>query len=168
MKNERQINLFFIIILVIFNFWMIIYSKQPWIISSLNIFFHEAGHWIFVFFGQFIGVLGGTLGELLMPGIFVGYFWKQQNIPGQVFSLWWLSTALYSISIYVSDARAQKLELIGGPGGHDWFYLLGRLRLLGSDILIGRIFVFLAVVVTLYMAYLGYRYWQLGNGKISS
>jgi hypothetical protein len=147
---------------------MIIYSKQPWIISSLNIFFHEAGHWIFGLFGQFIGVLGGTLGELLMPGIFVGYFWKQQNIPGQVFSLWWLSTALYSISIYVSDARAQKLELIGGPGGHDWFYLLGRLRLLDSDILIGRIFVFLAVVVTLYIAFLGYRYWQIGNGKILS
>ena len=107
MKNERQINLFFIIILVIFNFWMIIYSKQPWIISSLNIFFHEAGHWIFGLFGQFIGVLGGTLGELLMPGIFVGYFWKQQNIPGQVFH-YGGSVQPYIVSVSMSLMREHK------------------------------------------------------------
>lgn len=168
MKKEVIINLFFIIVLVIFNLWMILTGARPWIISSLNIFFHEAGHWIFGLFGEFIGVLGGTLGELMMPAAFIVYFQMQQNIPGQAFTWWWLSTALYDISIYVSDARAQVLPLIGGPGGHDWFYLLGRLRLLDSDIFIGRIFVFLSLLVTCYIAWLGYRYWEMREGKIIS
>jgi|AntAceMinimDraft_6_1070360.scaffolds.fasta_scaffold17624_2 hypothetical protein len=161
MKNKRLAAVVCIVGLIIFNFWMIVTDAQPWVISSLNILFHEAGHLIFSLFGDFVGVLGGTLGELLMPGVFIRYFWIKKDVPGQAFSLWWLSTSLYHISIYVSDARTQQLELIGGPGGHDWFYILGRLRLLEFDIFIGRVFVFFATVVTFFVALLCYRYWQL-------
>ncbi|MCI5051389.1 MAG: hypothetical protein MRY57_03700 [Candidatus Pacebacteria bacterium] len=168
MKSERTLTLLGIGGLVLFNFWFLFTDAQPWIINSINILFHEAGHWIFFIFGQFLYVLGGTLGEILMPTIFIISFWMKDNIPGQAFSWWWLSTAFYSVSIYVSDARAQRLELIGGPGGHDWFYLLGQTRLLDYDIFIGRIFVFLSLLATLYVAWLGYRYWQLGKGKIIS
>lgn len=158
----------FIFGLVVFNLWMIFRSAQPWIISSLNIFFHEAGHWIFYIFGDFLHALGGTLGEIIMPSLFIFHFWRRQDLAGQAFGYWWLSTAFYSISIYASDARAQQLYLIGGPGGHDWFYMLGRLRLLDYDIFIGRIFILLALLATTYMAWLGYRYWQLQKGKIIS
>lgn len=168
MKNNYEITLVFIIGLIAFNLWMIFTAAQPWIISSLNIFFHEAGHWIFYIFGDFIHALGGTLGEIIMPSLFIFHFWMKRNLPGMIFGYWWLSTAFYSISIYASDARAMALPLIGGPGGHDWFYMLGRLRLLDYDILIGRIFVFFALLATAYMAWLGYRYWELGKGKIIS
>lgn len=166
MKNQYIVILFFLIGLIIFNMWMIITGAQPWIISSLNIFFHEAGHWVFGFFGEFIGVLGGTLGELFMPGIFIVYFWLQQDIAGKAFSSWWLSTSLYNISIYVSDAQLQKLDLIGGPGGHDWFYLLGRIRLLDYDIFFGKIFVLLSALVTCYIVVLVYQYWNAIREKI--
>lgn len=147
---------------------MILGGHQPWIINSLNIFFHEAGHWIFSIFGHFIMVLGGMLGEMMMPGLFIFYFWRQRNIPGQVFSWWWFSTALYDTSIYIADARARVLPLIGGQEGHDWAYLLGKTGLLKADIFISKIFIFAALCVTGYMVYLIYRYTQLQKGVIIS
>lgn len=168
-KNlNYYLTLTFLILLVCINIWMIVGAKQPWFISSLNIFFHEAGHWVFGIFGHVIGVLGGMLGELTMPSLFIAYFWLQKNVAGQVFSWWWLSTALYSTSIYIADARARDLYIIGGQGGHDWAYLLGRWGLLNQDIFISRIFIFLACIVTCYMAYLTYRYMQLQKGVIIS
>lgn len=161
MKNQTTIiTLIFLIFLVCFNLWIIVTDAQPFIVNALNILFHEAGHWIFSFFGRYIEVLGGTLGESLMPIIFVLYFLKNRNIPGQVFAWWWFSTALYDVSIYVADARARVLPLIGGQGGHDWAYLLGKTGLLESDIFISRIFVFAFLCVTVYMSMLIYRYYN--------
>lgn len=168
MKNNQQqtwLMIGFLSFLVVFNIWMITTGARPWIVSSLNILFHEAGHWIFGIFGRFIGVLGGTLGELLMPLMFFGYFHFKQQMDGKIFSLWWLTTALYNVSIYVADARAQVLPLIGGPGGHDWFYLLGRTRLLDHDIFISKLFIIIALCITVYMTILIHRYWKLSMSK---
>lgn len=168
-QQEMWITILFCIFLIIFNIWMIGFGKQPWVISSLNIFFHEAGHWIFSFFGRFIYVLGGTLGELLMPLLFYGYFNYHQRVPGQVFSLWWLTTALYDVAIYMADARARVLPLIGGdPAGHDWWYLLRTTGLLDYDIFLSRIVIICALSITAYMAVLTYRYYELSQGKIIS
>jgi hypothetical protein len=151
-----------------FNFWMVGTESQPIIVSSLNIFFHEAGHWIFSFFGRFIMVLGGTLGELIVPSLFVAYFSFHRKIPGQIFSWWWLTTALYSVSTYVADARARELYIIGGQEGHDWAYLLGTTGLLEYDIFISRILIVAVLCITLYMGILVYRYYGLYQGKILS
>lgn len=164
-NQEKWLIILFLSGLVIFNVWMISLGKQPWIISSLNIFFHEAGHWIFGIFGRFIGVLGGTLGELLMPSIFIVYFYAHRNIPGQVFGWWWLSTAFYSVAIYMADARAQVLPLIGGPGGHDWLYLLGTTGLLDCDTFLSKIVIIIALSISIYMIILIYRYYELTRGK---
>jgi len=164
---EKWLTIIFLSALVIFNIWMIGFGKQPWVISSLNIFFHEAGHWIFSFFGRFIMVLGGTIMELLIPGIFVVYFWGQRNIPGQVFSLWWLTTAMYDVAIYMADARSRVLPLIGGDSaGHDWWYLLRTAGLLEYDIFFSKLVIILALSVTVYMALLIHRYWELSHGRI--
>lgn len=169
MKNENYINLFFLIGLIVFNIWMIGTGSQPWIISSLNIFFHEAGHWIFSIFGRFIMVLGGTLGELLIPSLFLGYFSIHKQIPGQVFSLWWLTTALYDIAIYMADARARVLPLVGGDAAsHDWWYLLRTTDLLEYDVFLSRIVITVALLITVYMSILTYRYWELLKGRIIS
>jgi hypothetical protein len=162
MKNQENIiTLLFLIGLVIFNIWMIGTGSQPWIISSLNIFFHEAGHFIFSFFGHFIMVLGGTLGELLMPSSFLFYFWRHQRLPGQVFSLWWITTALYGIAIYMADARARVLPLVGGdPAGHDWWYLLRTTGLLDYDVTLSKVVIVIALSLTWYMIVLIHKYWE--------
>jgi hypothetical protein len=165
---EIWITIAFSFLLIIFNIWMIGTGSQPWIISSLNIFFHEAGHFIFSFFGRFIMVLGGTLGELLMPLIFVIYFSLHRRIAGVIFSLWWLTTALYSVAIYIGDARARTLTIIGGQEGHDWAYLLRTTGLLQYDIFISKLVIIIALSITAYMIVLLHRYYELSQGKIIS
>jgi len=169
LKQSLTYTIFVLLIfLILFNFWFLFTGAQPGIITSLNILFHEAGHWIFYIFGNFVYVLGGTLGEIIMPTIFIFHFWLRRDFAGMAFGYWWLSTAFYSISIYVADARAQVLPLIGGPGSHDWTYLLGRLCWLQYDLLIGKFFVILAFLATFALLWYTYRYWEVLQGKILS
>jgi len=147
---------------------MVIADNQYWIISNVNLIFHEAGHVVFSFFGSFMHALGGTVLELTIPTICYLYFRYREHIPGQVFSLWWLTTSLYGISIYMADARARVLPLLGGQEGHDWAYLLGRLGLLKQDLLLSRLFIVVALCIVVYMVILVHRYWELEKGRMVS
>jgi hypothetical protein len=40
---------------------------------------HEAGHLFFSWFGEFIGVIGGTVGQLFVPVAFTVYFFIQRE-----------------------------------------------------------------------------------------
>lgn len=164
-NNEQIITIIFLIFLVVVNIWMIGFGHQPWFISSLNIFFHEAGHIIFSIFGHILMVLGGTLMELVIPGLFLFYFHRKNQIPGMVFSLWWLSVAVYDVALYIGDARARMLPLIGGQEGHDWAYLLGHFGLRNFDTLFSRILIIISLCITLYMIFLIYKYYELSKGR---
>lgn len=135
--------LFFYMMNASFN----MYTKDTWsLIQHVNLIFHEAGHVIFFLFGNFIYILGGTLGEILIPLIIAGYFFIQKDAVGTGFGLWWLSTALWSVSIYARDARTQALPLLGGDNvGHDWTNMLLDLGLLRYDQIIGNIFLILSI-----------------------
>ena len=86
-------------------------------------------------------VLGGTLGEFLVPLIVTVHFLINKNLYGAGFGLWWTSTAFWSISVYSRDAQVQLLPLItGNSEDHDWTYLLGQLGILNKDQLVGNIF----------------------------
>lgn len=100
-------------------------------VHYVDLIFHEAGHMIFMFFGEFVQFLGGTLMQLLVPIICGITFLRQKDYFAAAVMLWWLGENLWDVSIYVSDARAQALQLIGGE--HDWHYLLGELNLLPYD-----------------------------------
>lgn len=149
--SKKTITTFFLFILAIVNIWLAFTTSVPTFASSFNILFHEAGHMIFFPFGNFIHALGGTLGELIIPILFIGYFLKQKDIAGEVFSYWWLGVACYDVSLYVADARARVLHLIGGQGGHDWAYILGRLGWLKYDIFISKIFILTLLIIAVYM-----------------
>ena len=97
--------------------------------------FHEAGHVIFSLFGHFITILGGTLGQLLMPAILCGAMLKTNRDPfGAAIGLWLFGASLLDIAPYVYDALHPQLVLLGGhtgeEGGHDWIYLLNETGLL--------------------------------------
>lgn len=102
----------------------------------VNLPFHEAGHIIFSPLGRFIQVLGGTLGQLLMPAICCGVLLlRTRDAFGAAVALWWLGESFMDIAPYINDARALDLMLLGGVTGkdvadyHDWEFLLGRLGL---------------------------------------
>ncbi|MFA7418486.1 MAG: hypothetical protein WCZ90_02280 [Melioribacteraceae bacterium] len=117
------------------------------LIDYLNLLIHEGGHGIFKIFGKFIYALGGTLMQIIIPSMFiVFYFVKKQKIGAQIF-LVWLGQNLFNISVYAADARAHKLPLLGGNKVyHDWTYLLNTVGLIEYDKLIGNVFVFIGVM----------------------
>ena len=82
----------------------------------------------------------------MMPASFVVYFARRQDRHAASVALWWVGQNLWNISVYVRDARAQELPLVGG-GDHDWAYLLGRFGWLQSDQVIAHDIWFVGVVV---------------------
>jgi hypothetical protein len=105
----------------------------------INLPFHEAGHLIFIPFGRFMTILGGSLGQILMPIICLGTFLIKTRDPfGAAVALWWTGESLMDIAPYINDARALDLLLIGGAtgketDGHDWNNILTMLGLLEWD-----------------------------------
>lgn len=107
------------------------------LLDSVDLAIHETGHLVFAPFGEFLGFLGGTLFQLLIPAAFVVYFLRQGERYGAAVCLWWVAQNCWNISVYVADARAQELPLVGG-GEHDWAYLLDALGWMAHDAAIAR------------------------------
>lgn len=111
----------------------------------INLPFHEAGHVFFAPLGRFIQVLGGTLGQWLVPFIVLCAFLTKGNAFGAAVGLWWLGESFMDIAPYMDDARAGQLLLLGGVTGsevedyHDWEVILTKLGWLQHDHLIARI-----------------------------
>jgi len=75
--NFSRITLVVIISLYMFHY---ISSLSEWhFIDNINLIFHEAGHIVFMFFGEFIHILGGTLLQIIIPSIFSLYFYKNEE-----------------------------------------------------------------------------------------
>lgn len=106
-------------------------------LDSLDLAIHESGHLVFAVGGEFLGLFGGTLAQLLIPAAFAVALWRQGDRHGATVPLWWLGQNCTNIAIYIKDARVQELPLVGG-GEHDWFLLLDRFGMLESELAIGR------------------------------
>lgn len=99
--------------------------------------FHEAGHVLFMPFGEWMTVLGGSLFQLLMPAILAGaLLFKNRDHFGAAIAIWLLGVSLLDLAPYVYDALHPQLTLLNGStgeeGGHDWIYLLSSMNLLAS------------------------------------
>ena len=80
----------------------------------INLPFHEAGHLLFIPLGRFMTVLGGTLGQILMPLVCLGTFLiKTRDLFGASVALWWTAESFMDIAPYINDARALDLMLLG-------------------------------------------------------
>ncbi|MGQ0810927.1 MAG: hypothetical protein ACT4OO_06860 [Nitrospiraceae bacterium] len=101
-------------------------------LDYVNLAFHEAGHPIFGIFGETLGWYGGTLGQLVMPGLAWLAFWRQRDTIGCVVTGVWFFENFLNIARYMADARAQVLPLAGG-GEHDWTNIFSRWGVLMSD-----------------------------------
>jgi hypothetical protein len=104
---------------------------------------HEAGHFLFRFFGMTASVAGGTLLQLLVPFALASYFAWQRQPQGVAFCAFFFFDQLLSVARYMADARAQNLPLITvGETDyviHDWNYLFTKLGLLDYDVPIASI-----------------------------
>ena len=80
-------------------------------IHGIDLVFHEAGHVIFGFFGEFIAVLGGSLNQVLMPLIATIAFLRTRQPASATVTLWWTGQSLTDVAIYAADGRAKALPL---------------------------------------------------------
>jgi hypothetical protein len=118
---------------------------------------HETGHLVFGPFGEFIGMAGGTMLQLIFPLAFVWYFWRERDRHAATVAGWWVAQNLWNIAVYVQDAQAEELPLVGG-GEHDWAYLLGKVGLIDHDHVIGQLVRFTGVLVFAYSTMRGLTY----------
>ena len=99
-------------------------GEYRWL-DSLDLAIHETGHLVFIVGGETLTILGGTLFQLIVPAAFGVALWWAGDRHGATIPLWWMGQNCWNISVYVRDARAQELPLVGG-GEHDWAALLSQ------------------------------------------
>ena len=148
---EEKVNPFYFggrafvfLIVLIWGFKFIFHSVESnyageSFMHNISLPFHEAGHLIFAIFGDFMGVLGGTLLQIIIPLVCLGAFLRRADTFSASIALWWAGQNFIDAAPYINDARRQELMLLGGvtgqdvPGYHDWNNILGRLGLLKLD-----------------------------------
>lgn len=118
-----------------------------------DLVFHEAGHILFIPFGRFLTVLGGSLFQVLVPVICaVAFAVQQRDWFASAVCVWWGGQNLIDLAPYIADARALQMVLIGGRTGaevegHDWEYLLTAMGVLHQDAALGRFAYFVGALV---------------------
>lgn len=145
--------------ILLFALWVFRYMThmEPLLHGSLLIF-HEAGHVLFMPFGEFLMVLGGSLFQLMVPAFFVAYFARRRDAFAACFAALYLAASFAGVAIYIADARAGELPLLGGErAAHDWTFLLIEMKLLRHDRTIGGIVMMLGWVLYVIALGLGLR-----------
>jgi hypothetical protein len=115
-------------------------KPEHWdLLDDVNLAIHEAGHVLFQPFGDPLVVLGGSLFQVMVPVAFVAYFLVRREPYSASIVAAWVGVSLTNVALYISDARAQELPLLGGENViHDWWYLLIEWDLLSADLVIAR------------------------------
>jgi hypothetical protein len=150
------------------------YGVVP-LVSDIDLAVHEFGHMLFMPFGfpvlgQTMVILGGSLTQVALPLVFLGYFAfskSHRDLHATTVCLWWASINLLSVAIYAADARARQLMLITGAtgqeddSGHDFYNLFSQWGVLNRDTAyagrmraLAALLCFLSIVLGLYFAWL--------------
>jgi hypothetical protein len=164
--TERRWRFVLTAVLAVYG-WVLLRAPESYSwLDSLDLAIHETGHLVFALGGEFLALLGGTLLQLLLPIAFAGALWRQGDRHGATVPLWWLGQNCWNVSVYIRDARAQQLPLVGG-GEHDWAIMLGELGLLPRDQVIGGA-VYLAGVLIYGIAVIaGWRILTAGADRLT-
>ena len=135
------------------------------IIDYVNLIIHEGGHFFFGWFGHTIMILGGTLGELLVPLLCAAYFWWKRETTAVAFSSFGFFENFLYIGTYMADARTSALPLVGSEES-DWTILFTQWGLLVKDQQIGattRALGWLGMLAT--VAWLAWHIWRDAKAK---
>ena len=97
---------------------------------------HEFGHLFFGLLGEFMGVAGGSVSQLLLPVLAAPLLYHHRDYFGIAAAGAWLASSLIHLARYIADARAGDLDLVsfGEDAVHDWTWLLGRFGTLQHDL----------------------------------
>lgn len=128
-------------------------SRQTNPFSMLDFGIHELGHALFMFCGDFMHILGGSLFQCVFPLLWMIGFYQKKWYFAACMCWCWLGLNLFDVATYAADARARLLPLSIGPGAlglddtqtdavydqaHDWYQILSRVGHLQSDLAIAN------------------------------
>lgn len=130
-------KLVFATLLSLYFLWIAWDPMQGSFLDNVDLPIHEFGHLLFRVLGEFMGIAGGSLLQLIFPAVFVGYFIWQRSFYSAAIVLLWVGQSILNVWVYASDAAVMQLVLTSGFTGsegsfHDWNYMLERFGLLGS------------------------------------
>lgn len=155
-----------ILLWVLYTFWRYVHEpeypihRMANIVNAIDFGIHELGHLLFIPFGEFMTILGGSLFQTIFPLLWLGaLFWKRWYFAASLCFIW-VGLNLYDVAVYVADARTRTLPLAtfatDYDSAHDWYQLLSRLDRLSSDLaiagqlrLVGAICVIIGTVLAL-------------------
>jgi hypothetical protein len=127
-------------------------------LDGVDLIFHEAGHLIFMPFGETLYLMGGSLFQVLLPAALAGVFFRRGEGLSAAVVLLWAAQNLGNVSVYVADAQDRALPLLGDdPDTHDWWQILGAWDALPLCTALGRGIWFLGVAVALLAVWVAYR-----------
>lgn len=105
--------------------------------NAFDLGIHELGHFVFMGFGEFMTILGGSLFQCLFPLMWLAVcIWKRWHFAACMV-LVWFSYNLFDVASYAADARARLFPLAtfssDYDSAHDWYQILSRLHHLEAD-----------------------------------
>jgi hypothetical protein len=130
-------KLIFAGLLTVYFLWIAYDPMQGSFLDLVDLPIHETGHLIFRILGEFMGIAGGSIFQVILPAVFFGYFvWRGQYYSAAIV-LFWVGQSILNVWVYAADAVVMRLVLTSGFTGiegsfHDWNYLLTRTGLIGS------------------------------------
>ena len=152
--------------------WKFILGGISWLpigssfLHSVNLPFHEFGHILFLPFGEFMTIIGGSLFQVSMPlCIMIVFIVKGDNFAASMM-LWWSGQNFIDVSPYIADAQERALPLLGGgfEAGHDWGDLLTMTGTLDKtweyahlSFNIGTILILISFIWSVYILYLQWQ-----------
>ena len=132
--RHRRARLVFLVAVALYGAVRLMTPDRWDLLDDLNLAVHEAGHLLFVPFGETMTVLGGSLFQVIVPAAFVVYFIRSRQRYAAAVTTVWVGQSLLNVARYIADARAQELPLLGGEDSiHDWWLLLTEHDLIASD-----------------------------------
>jgi len=163
--NVNYPKLIFAAVLSVYFLWIAWDPMQGSFLDSVDLPIHETGHLLFRPFGEFMGIAGGSLFQIILPAVFFGYFVWQRSYYSAAIVLLWVGQSILNVWVYASDAVVMQLVLTSGSTGaegsfHDWNYLLERTGLLNSTKTVAGI-IRLAGTVTIVAASVAAVYYSL-------
>jgi hypothetical protein len=98
---------------------------------------HELGHIIFIPFGEFMTIAGGSIFQCLFPLLWLAVCMRKRWHFAASMMLVWFAYNLFDVAVYAADARARVLPLAtfsnDYDSAHDWYQLLSRTGKLQYD-----------------------------------
>jgi hypothetical protein len=133
---------------LVFYGLLLLYLAFHWgqltLIDNVHLPIHEGGHLLFGWFGETLGLWGGTLLQLLVPGLLAVSFAVRRELPGVAFCAFASFHSLTGVAAYMADALRLELPLvtvgaIADEAQHDWVRIFSSLGELPHAIQIGNV-----------------------------